>query len=155
MSNIWQDAVTDRSQADVNRVLYLLSKVKFAALTEDEQAEWLTDSKGALNTSDLARIKNNIELLMEVLELTNTVSDVPAYPQAGYYAELLTNVKAIRDGSVVYKSTPAVPEAPLNTFQKWNDIEHILLDVYNILLNNFHYYCGESLYAGDNTALLL
>ncbi len=155
MSNIWQEAITDRSQADVNRVLELLAKIKFETFTDDEKAEWLTDSKGALNTSDLLRIKNNIELLAEVLELDLTISNVPDIPKESYYTELLHNVAAIREAGITFSSTPTVPQAPLNTYDKWNDIEKILEDIYNVLMNNFHYFCGEQLYAGDTVALLL
>lgn len=155
MSNLWQDAVYDRTQSDIDRVKELLASGRFSALTEAEQTEWLNSSKGSLNTSDLARIKNNMELLIEVLELANTCSDVPTFPQADYFDEVLVNLKAIRDGGFIYKTTPNIPEAPLNTFSKWNDIEKILTDVYNLLLNNFHYYAGENLYAGDTVADLL
>ena len=69
MISIWQNAVFDRTQADVDRINELLSKVRFSDLTLEEKAELLTDSKGALNTSDLERIKNNIDLMAEVMEL--------------------------------------------------------------------------------------
>lgn len=155
MSNLWQDAVYDRTQSDVDRVKELLASGRFSALTEAEQTEWLNGSKGSLNTSDLARIKNNMELLIEVLELANICSDVPTFPQADYFDEVLVNLKAIRNSGFIYNTTPAIPSAPLNTFSKWNDIEKILTDVYNILLHNFHYYAGENLYAGDTVADLL
>lgn len=155
MSNIWIDAVFDRTQADVDRAVYLTSKETFNDLTDEEKAEFMGDLKGALNRSDLERIKNNIELLNEVLELKSTVSDIPELPKAPYYQELIKNVTAIRDAASVKKTTPVVPSEPLNTFQKWNDIELILWDVYDILTNNFHYYAGEQLFAGDSTALLL
>lgn len=52
-------------------------------------------------------------------------------------------------------NTPQTPSMPVNTYQKMNDIEKILDDVYGILLNNFNYYCGSEIYAGDDTGLLL
>lgn len=155
MSNIWQEAVTDRSQEDVNRALFLLSKVKFSEMTAEEQAEFLEDNKGCLNRSDLLRIKNNVELMLEVLELDNAVSDVPELPQTQYYDELLTNVTAIRTAGPKKGTTPEVPVAPLNTYQKWNDIEQILFDVYDLLLNNFHYYCGREIFSGDSVGWLI
>lgn len=155
MSNIWQDAIYDRSQADVDRVKELLSKVKFGNMTAAEQTEFLTDSKGALNLSDLFRIKNNIELLAEVFELNITIPTIPDIPKRSFYDSIRSCTQAIRNMGVIYVSTPQVPAAPLNTFSKWNDIEKILHDTYDILMNNFHYYCGEQLYSGDSIGLLL
>ncbi len=155
MSNLYQESITDRTQADVDRVLELLSKVKLQNMTEAEQAEWLTDSKGSINTSDLLRIKNNIELLAEVLELNITISDVPEIPTQAYFEEIRTNVQAIRNCHFCYVSTPNAPAAPLNTFDKWNDVERIIADAYYLLTDNFHHYAGEQLFAGDSFALLL
>lgn len=151
---LWRDAVTDRSQSDVERVRELLQKgwKNFAAI---EKEEWEGDLKGALNTSDLERIQNNVQLLSDVLELGLSVAAVPELPGESFYDQLLVNVEAIRNGYCVHADTPKTPAAPLDTYQKWNDIEHILLDVYKILLNNFHYYCGGEIYAGNETGLLL
>lgn len=71
------------------------------------------------------------------------------------YAKILENVETIRSAYCIHSTTPKTPTAPLSTFQKWNDIERILTDVHEILLNNFHYYCGSEIYAGDDTGLLL
>lgn len=155
MSNVWMNAVTDRSQADVDRLLEIFAKGNMDNLNYREQWTLLTDSKGALNKSDLVRIKNNIELLSEVLELNLVTSPVPLIPGVSFYAEIIRNVTAIRNCHYIYTTTPAVPEAPLNTYQKWNAIEKILDDTYDILMSNFHYYAGEQLYAGDSVALLL
>jgi hypothetical protein len=155
MISIWQDAVFDRTQADVDRINELLSKVRFSDLTLEEKAELLTDSKGALNTSDLERIKNNIDLMAEVMELRISTTDVPEIPTQAYFDEIRRNVQTIRNAGFIRNTTPKVPKAPLNTYQKWNDIEKILHDTYDILMNNFHYYAGEQLYSGDSVALLL
>ena len=56
---------------------------------------------------------------------------------------------------MVHTNTPVTPAQPLNDFEKWNNIEQILYDVYEILMNNFNYYCGEEIFAGDETGLLL
>lgn len=155
MSNLYQESVTDRTQADVDRVNELLAKVKLSNMTDSEQAEFLQGLKGAINTSDLLRIKNNIELLAEVLELDLTISAVPEIPTQEYFQEICTNVQAIRDCHFCYVSTPNAPAPPLNTYKKWNDIEQIIADAYYLLTDNFHYYAGEQLYSGDDFALLL
>ena len=156
MSNLWIDAVTDRSKKDINRILELLAKVNFEAFSSEEKEEWLNGEKGALNRSDLERVKNNIELLSEVLELTTTIPLVPELPDIQFYDAVLNDLTAIRTTGPIKATTPEVPEQPLNTFEKWNDIEKILFDSYDLLLNNFHYYCGgDQIYAGDATGLLL
>ena len=72
-----------------------------------------------------------------------------------FFNQILSDVDAIRNAYMVHANTPDTPAKPLNDFQKWNDIEKILYDVYEILLNNFNYYCGNEIYAGDEMGLLL
>ena len=151
---LWIEAVTDRSQNDVYRVLELLEK-GWKNFTDSEKREWSAGMKGSLNTSDLTRIQNNIQLLSDVLELNLTVSDVPEIPTVTLFGEIRENTGKIRSAYCIHSITPTVPEEPVNTFEKWNDIEKILSDVYEILLNNFHYYCGTEIYAGESSGLLL
>lgn len=54
--------VTDRTQADVERVRELAAK-GFSAMTSDEQAEWLAGMKGAYNASDLNRVGTALNYL--------------------------------------------------------------------------------------------
>lgn len=151
---LWQQAVTDRIQSDVDRVVELLEK-GWQNLSDGEKAEWSNGLKGALNTSDLRRIQNNIQLLSDVLEIDLDVPMVPELPNENFYDLVIKNTASIRSVYCVHTTTPETPEAPLNTYSKWNDIERILADVYEILLNNFYYYCGSEIYAGDDTGLLL
>lgn len=151
---LWKNAVTDRTQSDVERVLELLKK-GWQSFTHEEKETWQKGFKGALNRSDLERIQNNVQLLSDVLELDLVVEEIPEIPKTNFYSALLTNVEAIRGAYCIHTDTPPTPAAPLNTFQKWNDIEKILLDVYEILMNNFSYYCGSEIYAGDTSGLLL
>ena len=151
---IWMNPVTDRSQSDVNRVLELLKK-GWDNFDTDEKTEWLSGMKGALNLSDMQRIQNNIQLLSDVLELNLTVSDVPEHPNETFLTSVLNNAEIIRNAYMIHSYTPQTPSMPVNTYQKLNDIEKILGDVYGILLNNFNYYCGSEIYSGDDTGLLL
>lgn len=151
---LWMDAITDRSLRDVNRVKELLEK-GYENFSDEEKEEWSGNMKGSLNYSDLERIQNNIQLLSDVLELDLQVDFVQELPNEVFFDQLISNVEAIRNAYCTYETTPKTPEVPLNTFSKWNDIEQILLDVYKILLSNFHYYSGRELYAGDTTGLLL
>lgn len=151
---LWMDTVTDRKQSDVERIRELLEK-GWENFTEGEKTEWCAGMKGALNASDLDRVQNNIQLLSEVLEIELNVSDTPEFPTKAFFDEIITNTEAIRNAYCIHDTTPVTPQEPLNTFQKWNDIEKILTDVYEILLNNFYYYCGNDIYAGEETGLLL
>lgn len=151
---LWQNPVTDRTQSDVERVLELLEK-GWQDFSDKEKTEWSAGMKGALNVTDLERIQNNIQLLSDVLELDLSVSAVPEIPDETFYELVRNNTECIRGAYCIHATTPETPEAPLNTFSKWNEIEQILADVYEILLNNFHYYCGSEIYAGDDTGLLL
>lgn len=151
---LWKQPVTDRSESDIKRVFELLKK-GWQNLSENEKNEWNNGVKGSLNTSDLERVQNNIQLLSDVLELGLNVSLVPEVPTSSFYDEIWQHTEQIRGAYMIHSTTPEVPEKPLNTFEKWNDIEQILSDVYGILLNNFNYYCGNEIYAGEETGLLL
>lgn len=151
---LWNETVTDRTWNDVKRILNLLEK-GWKNFTKDEKTEWLSGMKGALNVSDVKRIQNNIQLLSDVLEIGLFVSSVPEFLTQRFCEEILSNTELIRKAYCIYTTTPATPTLPLNTYEKWNDIEKILTDVYTILLNNFHYYCGNEIYAGEDSGLLL
>lgn len=151
---LWKDAVTDRRQSDVEYVLELLEK-GWENFTDDERTAWNNGLKGSQNRSDYERIQNNIQLLSDVLELELTVNEVPENPTPIFFKNVLDNTEKIRGAYCIHNTTPATPKAPINKYQKVNDIEQILFDVYEILLNNFHYYCGNEIYAGDSTGLLL
>ena len=151
---LWKNAVTDRTQSDVECVRELLKK-GWQSFTEEEKETWQSGLKGALNRIDLERIQNNVQLLSDVLELDLVVEEVPEIPKENFYNIMVTNVEAIRKAYCIHVDTPLTPQTPLNTYQKWNDIEKILLDVYEILLTNFSYYCGSEIYTGDLFGLLL
>ena len=151
---LWDPPITDRTLSDVNRVKELLEK-GWKNFSDEERKEWSGVLKGALNISDIERIQNNIQLLSDVLELDLIVDSIPQIPNEAFYEQMIINVETIRNSYGIYADTPKTPNAPLNTYLKWNDIEKILLDVYKILMNNFYYYCGSEIYTGDVTGLLL
>ena len=157
MPLIWNDAIIDRTEQDVERVKELNYKWLMGTISDDEKDEWENDLKGALNTSDLVRIENNIQLLSDVLELDlhTHVGDIPVLPREAYFNDLVQNITAIRNTIYVHSYTPQPPSQPLNLYTKWNDIEKILDDVYTILNNNFYYFCNEGYYCGDQFGLLL
>lgn len=151
----WIVPVTDRTQADVDHARDLIT-AGWQNLNTDQRAECLAGLKGCLNTSDLSRTENNIQILIDVLELDNTshVGAVPELPTTSYFEDLKANVSAIREAYCIHADTPKVPELPYNTWQKWNDIEKILADVYEVLSAQFVYYTGE-IYAGETIGYIL
>lgn len=48
--------ITDRTQADVERVAYLSARVSAGTATAAERMEWAGDLKGAYNAGDLNRV---------------------------------------------------------------------------------------------------
>lgn len=60
------ELITDRSQADVDRVNALALK-GWAKMTQAEREEWLAGLKGAYNASDLNRVESAVATLAEQL----------------------------------------------------------------------------------------
>ena len=158
MPNTWINPIYDRTQEDVDKLKDYNARGYFN-LTPEEQLEWLTNLKGALNQSDLERIENDIQILSGVLELdlTTYVGNIPEFPTVSYYKNLRDNVEAIRAYRYRHPETPLTPIQPLNHFTKINDIEHILNDVYTILNQSLYYWCESpsQIYCGEGVGLLL
>ena len=142
--------VYDRTQQDVDRVIEL-------NMTDDEKTEWINGMKGAFNLSDVKRNENNCYVIAQLLNisLVTCKDNLPAYPDKTYIDSLLKNVTALRNAGYRYVETPEVPQQPINTYQKINDIEKILHDIYEVYNSNFVHYAGEEIYAGQNIGLLL
>ena len=148
--------VYDRTKEDVERVQELHEK-GWNNLTDEEKAEWLAGMKGCLNTSDLKRIENDVGIIAKLLgmELVTYQGNLPKWADEAYFTNLLYNVQQLRSAGYLHSDTPQVPAQPVNTYQKLNDIERILYDIYSVYNTNFFYYCGEELYCNDETGLLL
>ena len=126
--------VTDRTQADVERVRELAAK-GFSAMTSDEQAEWLAGMKGAYNASDLNRVGTALNYLAGRLasicgkSITWTaktdwaVTDIITASQAEAYRK---QVQSIRDALAYPEGTPDAPGLDRLTYTGANDIERIL-----------------------------
>lgn len=155
MSLYWSDAVYDRTTADVEEARRLLEK-GFSNMTETERSKFLSGLKGSLNVSDIERIVNNINIILLTLEAGEQISIDTNNPlNESVFADILDRLTLIWSMNIKHSTTPKVPSIPINTFEKVNDIEHLLNDVYEILMSNFFYYCGDGLYAGGEVALLL
>lgn len=126
--------VTDRTQADVERVKALAAK-GFAAMTAAEQAEWLAGMKGAYNASDLNRVGTALNYLAGRLasicgksiawtaKTDWAVTDIITASQA---AEYRRQIQDIRDALAYPAGTPDAPQLGRLTYIGANDIERIL-----------------------------
>lgn len=152
----WIEPVTDRTESDVAYAKTLCS-LGWENMTVGQQEEFLAGLKGCMNRADFERIENNVQILLDVFEIDSKsyVDDVPEFLAQSYFKQLQSNVGLIREAFFIHTDTPTVPELPYNTWQKYNDIEKILADVYETVSAQFHYYAGEEIYAGDDSGLLL
>lgn len=134
MSTIIDTLVTDRTQADVERVRELATK-GFAAMTAAEQAEWLAGMKGAYNANDLNRVGAALNYLTARLA-PNCGTDVTWSAKtdwgatdvitASQAAEYRQQIEDVRNALTYPPGTPAVPELDRLTYTGANDIERIL-----------------------------
>ena len=151
--------VYDRTQADVDRLKELNSRYLARTITDREIREWSTGIngkaglKGALNLSDVNRVEENTSAIARCLATIVSTKEweYGDIPRVSDYQRIRNNVQKIKDSFMALSDTPDVPDQPLNTYQKWNDIERILHDVYYIYvrLQNSYHYCGTEVYAGE------
>lgn len=135
--------VTDRTQADVERVKALAAK-GFAAMTAAERAEWLTGMKGAYNASDLNRVGTALNYLAgrlgpicgKIITWTAktdwTVTDIATASQAETYRQ---QIQDIRDALAYPAGTPDAPELARLTYTDANNIERILKLCEDLIIN--------------------
>lgn len=167
--NIFDTLVTDRTESDVDRLLYLASlwvidEETGAAVwagTEAELEEWNSPLKGAYNAEDMNRVGEAVSYLGDLLTACGIYApvqpvttwlprDIP--PQADI-AMYLENIRIVRSALTVYETTPPVPVAGVYGFtcQEANDIERILADVYAQIqiMKKTPCTCGASVCGGD------
>lgn len=135
--------VTDRAQADVERVKALAAK-GFAAMTAAERAEWLTGMKGAYNASDLNRVGTALNYLAgrlgpicgKIITWTAktdwAVTDIATASQAETYRQ---QIQDIRDALAYPAGTPDAPQLARLTYTGANDIERILTICEELIVN--------------------
>lgn len=163
MSTIIDTLIYNRTQADVDRVLTLKTKILtegLSSLSAEELAEYLAGMKGAYNYTDLNRVGEAIAYLVECMEelaiYDDTIipktdwvmGDVPTQSQV---SALLTNLTKLRGKLSLPADTPAVPTSlDAMTFETANGIEELLAvidDRINRTTSAFAYagvtYCGE------------
>jgi len=130
--------ITDRTSADVERWRELHDK-GWAAMTEDERAEWLGEMKGRYTYTDMNRVENAVEELSARLrelgyrhsypttKTTWAVGDVPTKTDMERY---FGNVRELRQAITLPLSTPIAPTIgdKLN-YERANNLEKILEDI--------------------------
>ena len=130
--------ITDRTQSDVSRYLYLKSK-SFSDMTAEEQLEWLSDLKGAYNFTDMNRVDGAVDYIVERLrEVGSFTEGIKTYrlwsrehlPTKKELEQYLENIRILRSQFAVAASIPPVPsDMQMFTHKEANDIEKILFEV--------------------------
>ena len=148
--------VFDRTAEDV-KYAKELQEAGWQNMTKEQRAAWKSGLKGCRNTSDLKRMENAVYVIGKLLglDLKTNKDSLPEIPDTLYFRTLLKNVARLRETNYLKRNTPKLPEEPLNTWQKINDVEHILHDIYAVynVNNSRHQYCGE-ICSGEENGLL-
>lgn len=144
--------ITDRTQADVDRVNELHDKANVGTWTEEERIEWAAGMKGALSYMDYNRIESGIQEIADILNASvsaKTDWDVNGYLTVSDASRWLSNIKAIRSLCSGKNDTPETP-ASFNYLHYTiiNQVEEILLDIETIA-NNHLIYCSEPVCGGE------
>ena len=151
--------ITDRTQADVDRVRALLRKWRDGTISAAEKAEWALDLKGAYDASDLNRVGAAVRYVAGRLqEYGYKVAVAPKDdwledddPTAGQMESYRRDIAAIRAALAVKPSTPPAPDSMDGlTYVEATNREQILLDVDALLtlISQGLYYSGE-IYSGE------
>lgn len=144
------ELITDRTQADVNRVKELAAKAKAGTWTTAERAEWLAGMKGAYNYTDWNRVESAVAELASILGVslrtvtTWSATNVPTEADGVRYLANVRKLKAVCQG---LSGTPPTPESMQRmTYVEANDIEKILTDIETVIYSWTR--CGE-IYCGE------
>ena len=158
---MFTNLITDRTAADVAAVIRLRDK-GWDGMTDAEREQWTSGMKGAYNASDLNRVCNALndvrDILTEVgylsgrefqLKTSWTTGEIIT---ADFFDVYIYAVETVRGALALFDTTPQTPNnvGSLN-YKEANDIEKILIDVYNIyqlLIQTKNIYCGE-IYGGE------
>jgi hypothetical protein len=146
--------ITDRTRADVERWRVLHDK-GWGAMTASEKTEWSGEMKGRYSYTDMNRVESAVATLanqfVEKGYLTTPLStktdwNLWSVPTKTDMQRYLGNVATLRSLVTVYPTTPEVPTVNQRLdYQRANDIEQILTDIYDILEKTPQswYYSGE------------
>ncbi len=155
MSFDFSALITDRTQADVNRVGQISAKIKTGTASASELAEFNGAAmKGAYNYTDLNRVGSAAQYVADCFNrLGYAVCVEPKTDWTELDAPILSNMEqylsvlaVLRNVVSVMKSTPNVPlDMERLTYVEANNIEKILVDIDFLLTNAAKAWC----YSGD------
>ena len=131
----WVTPVTDRTEEDI--------------LARTPKVQWLAEN--------LNRLEGNCVVLAELLgvRVTTRAWERTDFPTVTQLSRIRGNIDALRQAYRTYATTPQTPDDPLNTWQKWNDAERILADLYDLYNKTLAAILrlGEG-YAGDEIGVI-
>lgn len=152
--------ITDRTLYDFLHWKELRDK-GYENMTEAEREEWAGDMKGAYNASDINRVSETLDLLCVQLKIAGYLRgdefelradwEKNEIPTAAEFSAYLKAVETIREAMAQYRTTPPTPiDNGSLDFQGANDIEHILLDVEELIdkMLQARFWMGE-LFSGE------
>ncbi len=112
MSFDYSSLITDRTQADVERVRTLSAK-GWASMTDEERAEWAAGMKGAYNVTDLNRVESAVEYLAGLLvDLPDEIKQYAADMAVAWDKFFDVPYDAEKYGQMNTKTDWAMPDLP-------------------------------------------
>ena len=160
MSFDFTTLITDRTQADVDRVKVIAKKIESGTASESELAEWNAAAlKGSYNASDLNRVGAAMQYVAERINWYGYVVSVS--PKTDWMEEdtptqsdmqrYLADLAVLRSKFAMMQTIPTVPEDMEQlTYTEANNIEKILEDIDYLLTNTAKgwFYSGD-LFSGE------
>ena len=135
--------ITDRTILDIDK-LQEYDEIGYKNLTTEQKNEWLIGMKGALNSSDLNRIESNQQFILNLLSAQYALTFKTNWLMTDFVEDsdenrILMNLKTLMQ-PFNFEEEPQVPEKPLNYFEKINQIENIILQMYDKYYSKIKYY---------------
>lgn len=139
----WTQPITNRTILDIDK-LQEYDEIGYKNLTNDQQAEWLLGMKGALNASDLNRIESNQQFILNLLSAQYSLTFRTNWLMTNFVEDsdenrILSNLKTLMQPFDLDAQMVA-PDKPLNYFEKINQIENIILQMYDKYYSKIKHY---------------
>lgn len=153
--------VYDRNILDISIAKEISNKIQtsgFFSLTDTEKQQWQAGLKGSLNYTDLNRIEKNSR---DIAQIINVSIDTPKVdwemtdiPTQKDFLRIRDNVQKIRQSGYALENTPYTPILPLNRYEKINDIEKILHDIYKNISPEIPEYYIDEIYIDESIGVI-
>ena len=145
--------ITDRTERDVERWRVLHTK-GYAALTEEEKAEWDAGMKGAYNHTDMNRVESAVAFIANrllqagiyVVPIVHPEWHVGDQPTREDMERYYDNIALLRSALPLYTTTPTAPTTSKRLdYLAANDMEKILADIDRQItaIQQSWYYAGD------------